>query len=245
MRGRESGAYWMLSVIVDDTQDPSRNLALDEALVRAGSLNPVLRVWQNAPSVIVGRFQNIPRVVDMAACARDGIQVVRRATGGVAIYTDPGSLNVTLVCSRPGPRPELDQLMITAVEGFGLPEAAARGGVVQLAWLQTRRATLVHATLHIRPVRAYGRGYLIDGEQPTLADHGLDVSLDAVRAAVFAATVERYGVACARPPNGAETSLRQQLYDTRYGDVTWHLSGMARPSMRLRSLHQGSFGFSW
>jgi lipoate-protein ligase A len=235
----------MLSVIVDDTQDPSRNLALDEAMVRAGSLNPVLRVWQNAPSVIVGRFQNIARVVDMAACARDGIQVVRRATGGVAIYTDPGSLNVTLVCSRPGPRPDLDQLMVTVVEGFGLSAAAARSGVVQLAWLQTRRATLVHATLHIRPVGAYGRGYLLHGEQPTLADHGLDVSMDAVRAAVFAATVDRYGVACARRPNSAEMLLQQQLYDTRYGDVTWHLSGAARPSMRLRSLHQGSFGFSW
>jgi hypothetical protein len=135
--------------------------------------------------------------------------------------------------------------MLTAVEGFGLSGAAARGGVVQFAWLQTRRATLVHATLHIRPVRAYGRGYLIGGEQPTLADHGLDVSLDAVRAAVLAATVDRYGVACARRPNSAETLLQQQLYDTRYGDVTWHLSGMARPSMRLRSLHQGSLGFSW
>jgi hypothetical protein len=116
---------------------------------------------------------------------------------------------------------------------------------VQLAWLRTRRATLVHATLHIRPIRAYGRGYLIQGEHPTLADHGLDLSLDAVRAAVFAAAVDRYGVACARRPNSAETLLQQQLYDTRYGDVTWHLSGMARHGMRLRSLHQGSFGFSW
>jgi lipoate---protein ligase len=235
----------MLSVIVDDTQDPSRNLALDEALARAGSRTPLLRIWQNAPSVIVGRSQNIARVVDMAACARDGIQVVRRATGGVAIYTDPGSLNVTLVCSRPGPRPDLDELMITIVEGFGLPPAVARGGVVQLAWLRTRHATLVHATLHIRPVGAYGRGYLVHGEQPTLVDHGLDVSLDAVRASILAATVDRYGVASARRPNTAEALLQQQLYDTRYGDVTWHLSGGARPSMRLRSLYQGNFGFSW
>jgi lipoate-protein ligase A len=235
----------MLNVIVDETQDPSRNLALDEALARAGSPNPVLRVWQNAPSVIVGRFQSLAKVVDMAACARDGIQVVRRATGGVAIYTDPGSLNITLVCSRLGPHPDLEQLMIAAVEGFGLPSATARSGIVQLASLRTRQATLMHATLRIRPVGAYGRGYLIHGEQPTLADHGLDISMDAGRAAVFAATVDRYGVAKARRPNSAETYLQQQLYETRYGDVTWHLAGMARPGIRLRPLHQGSFGFSW
>ncbi|WP_370771100.1 lipoate--protein ligase family protein, partial [Actinomadura roseirufa] len=106
----------MLSVILDDTRDPARNLALDEALVRVAAPHrpgpggrlrepraPVLRVWQNAPSIVVGRFQDARADVDVAACARDGIAVVRRATGGGAVCFDSGTLAFTLVQLPPAP----------------------------------------------------------------------------------------------------------------------------------------------
>lgn len=218
----------MLSVIVDDARDPVRNLALDEALARAGSRAPMLRVWQNAPSVVVGRFQSVGRAVDMAACARDGIPIVRRATGGGAVYTDPGCLIVTLVCSRPGPPPCLGVLMATAVEGLGVPAHAVRGETITLARLRTRRSTLVHGLLRVTTVQA-PPGYLPGDPPRTMADHGLEISLDAVRAAIFAAAVERYGLACARPPNSAELAWRDRLLDSRYRDITWHLSGAVRP----------------
>ena len=221
----------MLSVIVEDTRDPVRNLALDEALARAGGPAPMLRVWQNSPSVVVGRFQNVGQCVDMAACARDGIPIVRRATGGGAVYTDPGCLNITLVCSRPGPEPRLDELLATAIKGFGLPARAVRGegtgGVVMLAGLRTRRAVLAHAVLRVTTLRTYGTGYLPGDTACTLADHGLGISLDAVRAGVFGAVIERFGVACARPPSRAETRVADRLLSSRYLDITWHLSGQA------------------
>jgi lipoate-protein ligase A len=230
--GRRESAP-VLSVIVEDTRDPVRNLALDEALARAGERAPLLRVWQNSPSVVVGRFQNVNRYVDMAACARDGIPVVRRATGGGAVYTDPGCLNVTLVCSRPGPESRLDERLATAVEGFGLPARAVRGegpgGVLAVAGLCTRSAVLAHAVLRVTTLRPHGTGYLPAGETPrTLADHGLDVSLDAVRAAVFAAMIDRFGTARARPASRAEVVLQNRLLGSRYRDITWHLSGHAR-----------------
>lgn len=235
----------MLSVIVDDTRDPARNLALDEALARAEAPVPLLRVWQNDPSVIIGRFQNAATAVDLAACARDGVQVLRRATGGGAVFTGPGCLNVTLVTPRPGAGApvgtSLDELMATAVEGFGR-RYTARGGILRSAALCTRHRVLVHATLQVSPVGPYGRGYLprrpvgADDER-TLADRGrlapgedpdLMLNIDAVRAAVYARAVERYGLVCTRGPSAAELRCRDQLLATRYTDVTWHLSGQGR-----------------
>jgi lipoate-protein ligase A len=262
----------MLSVVVDDTRDPAWNLALDEALARAGEPLPVLRIWQNAPSVILGRFQDVSQAVDLTACARDGVRVVRRATGGGAVYTEAGTLNVTLIRStgpnspdwgvrpdivrpgyprhgmqrrppefgarpdldssigpRSGVRPDLDVLVATAVEGFGLPAAALRNGIIQVARLRTRRVTLTHAAVHVTPLCAYGPCYVAPGggsvRQRTLAEAGAEVTLDAVRAAILCAVVEEYGIACTRRPSAAERALRDHFYGVRYGDVTWHLTG--------------------
>lgn len=231
----------MLSVVVDDTRDPAWNLALDEALARGGEPLPVLRIWQNAPSVVLGRFQDVTQAVDLTACARDGVRVVRRATGGGAVYTEAGTLNVTLVRStgrggssgpRSGARPDLDVLVATAVEGFGLPAAALRNGIIQVARLRTRRVTLTHAAVHVTPLCAYGPCYVAPGGAParqrTLAEAGVEVTLDAVRAAILCAVVEEYGIACTRRPSATERALRDHLYGVRYGDVTWHLTGGLR-----------------
>jgi len=84
--------------------DPVANLALEEALVRAAPERALLRIWQNSTCVVVGRGQRVEREVDLAACRRDGVPVLRRSSGGGTVYHDLGNLNVTLVA--PGRRPE-------------------------------------------------------------------------------------------------------------------------------------------
>ncbi|MEU5882688.1 hypothetical protein [Spirillospora sp. NPDC047279] len=229
----------MLSVIVDEMRDPAWNLALDEALVRVGTPLPMLRIWQNAPSVVVGRFQDVARCADLASCARDGVRVVRRASGGGAVFTDSGTLNVTLVraapgrrCAEPwrprsGARPDLDVLVATAVEGFGLPAAALRDGIMQVGRIRTARATLTHVAVHVTPLQ--GQTYIAPAGAPaaqrTLAEAGLEASMDAVRAAVLCGVVDEYGIAATRRPSERERAHRDHLYAVRYGDVTWHLAG--------------------
>jgi len=66
------------------------NMALDEALLRAvaaGESPPVLRVYRwSGPSVSLGYAQRAERELDMAACAVAGVAVVRRLTGGRAVW---------------------------------------------------------------------------------------------------------------------------------------------------------------
>ena len=93
-----------LTVFYSPYTDPCRNLAVEEVLfsvVPRGE--PALLLWQNSPSVILGRFQNAAAEIDLAEAERRGISVVRRLSGGGAVYHDLGNLNYSLIldCDDP------------------------------------------------------------------------------------------------------------------------------------------------
>ena len=54
-------------------------------------------LWRNRSAVIVGRYQNTWNEVDAAFTEEQGIQVIRRLSGGGAVYHDLGNLNYTVV----------------------------------------------------------------------------------------------------------------------------------------------------
>ena len=85
--------HWQL--IHTAPQAPALHMALDEVLtheVGAGHRPPTLRVWEwGAPAVVIGRFQSLRNEVDAEAARRHGIEVVRRVSGGGAMFIEPGN----------------------------------------------------------------------------------------------------------------------------------------------------------
>lgn len=81
---------WRL--LVTEPIDGATNMAIDEALWRgrqAGASPPTLRFFAWAPpTVSLGYGQPLNADVDVAACERLGVGIVRRPTGGSAIYHD-------------------------------------------------------------------------------------------------------------------------------------------------------------
>lgn len=78
--------------------DPRQNLALEEYLLRhVESDEPLLLFYVNEPSVIIGRNQNTLEEIDPDYVAEHGIHVVRRLSGGGAVYHDLGNLNFSFV----------------------------------------------------------------------------------------------------------------------------------------------------
>ena len=80
------------------TTDPYENLALEEHLFEilpegAG----FFMLWQNTDAVIIGRYQNAAEEIDAAYVKENGIAVVRRMSGGGAVFHDLGGLNYTLI----------------------------------------------------------------------------------------------------------------------------------------------------
>ncbi|MFF9767910.1 biotin/lipoate A/B protein ligase family protein [Streptomyces sp. NPDC014636] len=84
---------WQL--VHEAAQPPALHMALDEVLtaeVAAGRRPPTLRVWEwAAPAVIIGSFQSLRNEVDPRGAARHGIEVVRRISGGGAMFVEPGN----------------------------------------------------------------------------------------------------------------------------------------------------------
>jgi lipoate-protein ligase A len=93
----EANARWReydWEIIPPSPQSPPMNVALDEVLTRRvgrGERRPTLRYWEwTDPVIVLGRFQSVKNEVQVENAARLGVHIVRRITGGGAMFTEPG-----------------------------------------------------------------------------------------------------------------------------------------------------------
>ena len=88
----------MLYVNNQNITDPRFNLALEEFLLRHVQIEePILLFYVNEPSVIIGRNQNTLEEIDPDYVKENGVHVVRRLSGGGAVYHDLGNLNFSFI----------------------------------------------------------------------------------------------------------------------------------------------------
>lgn len=83
---------------------PPVNIALEEVLlerVRNGLRGDVARIWVNAPSIVIGYGLKPCEEVRCGEAIRMEIPVVRRVSGGGAVYHDYGNLNMSIIRSSP------------------------------------------------------------------------------------------------------------------------------------------------
>lgn len=167
-------------------REAARGLAMDEALLetaRAGGEDAV-RIWRSRRAVVVGRSQAVASECDRDALVRLGIPVVRRISGGGAVYHYPGNLNVsvTLGDGRLGSVDEafawLGRTVAAGVRDLGI-DADVQNRSVWVAGrkisgaAQARRgvAVLVHATLLVCRDK-FALGDLLLAMQPGYAPAG-------------------------------------------------------------------------
>lgn len=79
----------------DEPTEPAMQMALDEVIseqVANGERAPTLRIWEWASNaVIIGSFQSLANEVDLENAARHDVSVVRRISGGGAMFVEPGN----------------------------------------------------------------------------------------------------------------------------------------------------------
>lgn len=112
---------------------PMLQMALDQVLaeeVGAGRRKPTLRIWEwDEPGVVIGSFQSVKNEVDLEIAEKYGMQVVRRISGGGAMFMEAGSV-VTYSIYAPSELVQgmsfadsyafLDEWVITALKGLGI-----------------------------------------------------------------------------------------------------------------------------
>ena len=86
-------------IVENGVTKPEYNLALEEHLCHLAERDgqEFFMLWRNEPSVIVGRFQNVPDEVNVVFAAAQNIPIIRRNSGGGAVYHDLGNVNYSFI----------------------------------------------------------------------------------------------------------------------------------------------------
>jgi Lipoate-protein ligase A len=85
-----------MNIVVSPSTTPAFNLAAEEYLFSKIGEDYLL-LYVNDPSVIIGSNQAVLNEVDMDFCIDNGIRVIRRMSGGGAVYHDSGNLNYCFI----------------------------------------------------------------------------------------------------------------------------------------------------
>ncbi|WEL22722.1 biotin/lipoate A/B protein ligase family protein [Halorhabdus sp. BNX81] len=249
---RQTDEPW--TIIDSGTYSEATQQALERVLldrVARGEIGPTLRIWyRDSPAVALGRFQAYADEVAPTYVEREGIDVVRRITGGGAMFVQPGAV-VTFSLYLPAGMvsddirqsyADLDQWAIEALRDLGVDVAHeplndiahAEGKIGGSAQRRTDGAVLHHTTMSYDLDIAEMLRVLRVGEEKVsdkaiasaekrvarIADH-VEASRSAVIDALKRGVRERAG-ATERSLTDDERASAQVLVKDRFGTAAWN-----------------------
>lgn len=115
-----------MRIFFQPTTDPAFNLAVEEYLLYHTD-DDLLMLWQNDRSIIVGRNQNTAAEINREFVTAHHIPVIRRLTGGGAVFHDLGNLNYTFIRRNAqdsfNDYAAFSQPVVEVLQGLGVPAA--------------------------------------------------------------------------------------------------------------------------
>lgn len=118
--------------VPNDLRDPRVNLAIETFLLQEMAIDePILLFYINEPSIIIGRNQNTIEEINKEYVDENGIHVVRRFSGGGAVYHDEGNLNFSFIMPDDGNSfrdfEKVTKPIIQALHDMGVEGAQLKG----------------------------------------------------------------------------------------------------------------------
>ena len=196
----------MKNIVLPDIKD--RNLvfylAMEEFVANQFE-GDLFFVWRVAPTVIIGRNQDLEAEVNMEYCRQHGVKVFRRRSGGGCVYSDKGNIMVSYISRRGEVSAVFDRFlsaMTACLRSIGVEaEKSGRNDI-----LVGGRKVSGNA-FHQLPERSIVHGTL-------LYSTDMDALVEAIRPPVE--KLERHGVASVRQ---RVTNLAETLTDSRVQSI--------------------------
>jgi lipoate-protein ligase A len=90
-----------MKIYLSKENDVFKNIALDEALLFHEDIKEdILFISQSKRTIIIGRNQDIYKIINHDFIEKKGITITRRLSGGGAIYQDPGTVSFSFVTKK-------------------------------------------------------------------------------------------------------------------------------------------------
>ncbi len=238
-------------------RDPYKNMAVDEALLIAIERNIApnsVRFWRNLNAVVVGRSQSIEKEVSLEPCQRYGASVVRRFTGGGAVYQDHGNLNWTIVSRRDHPLAKVKGILevfkvfsspiLEGIRALGVraefkpPNSIFVGDkkISGMAAYVKRESILCHGTLLVNTDLNILTNVLtpVKTEVTTLQrELGMKISMGRVKRAIIRGFDSVYGLKVKQGKlSREEVGIIKRLYENKYVTEEWNARAESDPSLR-------------
>ncbi|NLY31368.1 MAG: lipoate--protein ligase [Firmicutes bacterium] len=249
-------------VFFHQTDDGWQNLAVDEFLLRnVGEDDIILHLYVNAACVVIGKHQNPWRECNLTAMEADGVKLVRRISGGGAVFHDLGNVNFSFIAHKKKYHvPRQMDVIIRTVQALGIPaEFSGRNDILVQgkkfsgnAFCEVREGRQHHGTLLVntdlsrllkylsvsdKKIRAKGVAS-VQARVCNLADFAPGLSVDNVKQALCATFAEEYGDYQILELSEEALKEIQGLY-SKHSSWQWRLGRTPRFDMLLEER------FSW
>ncbi len=257
----------MLHVINQQT-DPYFNMAVEEyVLTHLSDADDCFMLWQNRPAIILGRNQNAWSEINEEYVRAHEIAVVRRLTGGGAVYHDAGNLNFTFIVRDQGKGFDFHRFgrpVIDALDKLGIQAEMSGRNDIQIAGrkfsgnaeyryrdrllhhgtlLLNSDLTVLSQALQVKPQKIASKGVKsVRSRVTNISEHLIgELSLPDFRQALQAAAAEEFAGSW-RDYHWNETDLAaiSKLKQQKYD--TWQWNFGHAPAFNLRREQRYPFG---
>lgn len=173
-----------MQIIVSTSHSSSFNLAAEEVLF-FDRQDDLLFLYINGPSVVIGSNQAIRNEVDLDFCIANDIEIIRRMSGGGAVYHDLGNLNYCFISNKKEGKSALNddflKPIVEVLTDFGIPVSV---GKRKDLWLQSE-SKISGTASHVGKTRELHHGTLLydsklDLLEKALSAKNVDITIKAI-----------------------------------------------------------------
>lgn len=257
-----------MKYIENYSNDPRYNLAFEEYCFKYLPRDEdYLLLWINSPAIIIGKNQNTIEEVNSEYIKMKGIQVVRRITGGGAVYHDLGNLNFSIITNAEGSKIDFKKYNISILEALiklgvkcelsGRNDITIEGkkfsGIAQSIWkdrvlnhgtlLFNTELDVLNNALNVKKDKIESKGVKsVKSRVTNIKDHlNVDVDIEEFREILARSILNTYDVE-AKTLKLNEEQLQEidKLFQEKYS--TWEWNYGSSPPFNYKNYRRFPFG---